>query len=87
MKKAAIICAVGIMCLFPMLSRADCDNATKACDDAKAFANKCNVQWGFRAEVMCVDQNKASTATCAKASTECGGGSEHITTPSQRRNQ
>jgi len=86
MKKALMVLGVCMICLIPALGRADCDASTKACDDAKANANRCNVQWGFRAEVMCNSQNKASDATCAQANKDCGG-SGTTSSPAGKRNQ
>jgi hypothetical protein len=87
MKKVLMVCAVCMVCLFPALSRADCDGSTKACDDAKANASRCNTQWGFRAEVMCETQNKASLATCAQADKDCKGTSGTVLAPGQKSNQ
>jgi len=87
MRKVLMVCAVCMVCLFPALGRADCDSSTKACDDAKANANRCNVQWGFRAEVMCETQNKAALATCSQADKDCKGTSGTVLTPGQRSNQ
>ena len=87
MKRVLMVCAVCAVCLLPGLSRADCESSTKACDDQKANASRCNTQWGFRAEVMCETQNKAAEAVCSQANRDCGGGSSTTTTTGRGRNQ
>lgn len=87
MKKVLMVCAVCMVCLLPALGRADCDSSTKACDDQKANAARCNTQWGFRAEVMCESQNKTAQAVCAQASKDCGESSGTTTTSGRKSNQ
>jgi hypothetical protein len=85
MRKTDILVLVSAVCLFPVLSWADCTSDTKACEDAKGAAHRCAQTYGFRAEVMCADFNKAVDKACTQAQNTCDSGGAR--TPASRRNQ